>query len=163
MSVAVPAPTPSTGQQILAAAKTAAVGQVSSLIASSKASFLETFGSFFSVADLKSVEMLFTRAAIAKAGEFAAATPEEAQEYADEYDAYLDEMETIGDQYLIVGKSKAGALVRPLAHQAIAGIFAVMGAVLQAGLGIVVPGIGSLVGAGLNAGLQHVVSHFLGD
>ncbi len=72
-------------------------------------------------------------------------------------------MEAIFVDYEVVGKAKLGVLARAFAHQVIAGAFAVAGAVIQAGLGILVPGLGSLAGAGLNVGMQHVVAWFMGD
>ncbi len=151
-----------TTDTLIANAKLAASDQVVQIIGSAKSTFLGLFGDFISAADITRIEGLFTKAAIAKAAQFAANTPGAAQEAADEYDTYMDTIETIGDEYLILGKAKAGVLVRSVVHEIISGFFAVAGGVLQAGLGIVLPGVGSLIGAGANAGLQHVVSYFLG-
>ncbi len=152
-----------TTDTMIAAAKTASTDQVAKIVTGAKASFLEMFRGFFSKEDLDVVDELFTKAALAKAKQFTAATTDDAEEAVEEYETYMETIETIGDQYYVVGKAKAGVLVRSIAHQIISGFFAVAGAVIQAGLGIVIPGVGSLVGAGLNAGLQHVVAYFQGD
>lgn len=148
---------------LLATAKDAVVKQATTVVAQGKQDFLATFGSYLQPGDLLAIGSAFDKAAEAKIGQFLAKTPEAAQEQADIYEACLDTIETIGDDYEIVGKAKAGVLIRSVAHQVISGVFAVAGAVMQAALGVVVPGVGSLIGAGLNAGIQHVVSYFLED
>lgn len=149
--------------KMIATAKTQASSAAVSIISNAKQSFLDLFGSFVTANDLIALDKLFTQAALAKGLQYAATSKQEADEYADEYDAYMDQIETVGDKYLIVGKAKAGVLIRSVAHQIISGFFAVAGAVLQAGLAVVLPGVGSLVGAAANAGIQHVVAHFLGE
>lgn len=143
-------------------AKQSTISQVSILVDSGKKAFLESFGSFLNPMDLARISALFDDAYQVKAKQFTASTKETAQDYADQYEAYMSSIQTIGDEYYIVGSAKVGILARSMAHQVIAGAFAVAGAVLQVGLGVLFPGVGSLVGAGLNAGLQHVVAHFLG-
>jgi hypothetical protein len=153
----------SAADELLAAARSASVDQLKLVLSSSKKGFLDTFSSFIKPEDLARLDELFERAFKAKVAHFAAKTPEQAQEQIDIYEASMETIETIGDDYEIVGKAKAGAIVRSFAHQVIAGAFAIAGAVLQAGLGILVPGIGALIGAGANVGIQHVVDYFLGD
>lgn len=154
---------PSTQAVLIDAAKTATLDQLGKILTSTKASFLTTFRDFVKPTDLARVEWLLEAASAAKVAQFSAGTPEEAQDLADEYDAYMRGIETIGNKYVIQGEARAGLLLRSTAHLLIAGFFAVAGGVLQVGLGIAIPGVGSLVGAGLNVGLQKVVAHFLGD
>lgn len=146
--------------EVIATAKSAAIAQVQPQIDQAKTSFLALFGSFLKPEDLKTVALLFDKAVLAKVGQFSAATNEEATEYSDEYEGYLQTVETIGDRYEIVGKAKAGVWLRNLMHNLISGFFAVAGAVLQVGLGVFVPVAGSFIGAALNQGLQHVVAYY---
>lgn len=150
-------------QDILNAARTAALSELEKVLVQTKANFLSLFGDWVRPEDLKRITWLFEAAAAAKASQFSARSPEEAQDLSEEYDAYMKGIETIGNKYVIQGEAKAGLLLRSTAHMAISGFFAVAGAVLQAALSVVIPGVGGLVGAGVNAGLQYVVRKFLGD
>lgn len=147
-------------QDLIDGAKQAAVTQAKVSIARSKDNFIALYGNFFKPDDLVRVEDYWSKALAAKTAQFMAMTEDEAQVQADIYDAYLDAIEEIGTDYLIVGTAKAGVFARGLLHEVIGGGFAIAGAVLQVGLNILFPGVGGLVGAGLNAGIQHVVAHF---
>lgn len=150
-------------QALLDVAKTATAEQIQKVIAAGKTQFVDLFKGVVSKDDLEFLVELFDRAHAAKAAHFGATTPEQSADLEDEYQAYMDAIETLADKYLIVGKAKLGVLARSLAHQIISGAFAVGGAVLQAALTAAIPGVGALVGAGVNAGLQHLVAYFLGD
>ncbi len=145
---------------MIGAAKAQALVQAQALVANGRSSLLEQLASFVQKEDLVELESLFDKAVAAKAGQFTASTNEQAQEFADEYESYMETAETIGDRYVIVGKAKAGVWIRHMMHQVISGFFAVAGAVLQVGLGIAVPVAGTFAGAALNQGLQHVVAYF---
>lgn len=149
-------------QTLLDTAKAAATEQTKKIVASGRVAFVASFGNFLSKEDLTRAAALFDQAAGAKVTQIGGdlKTVREAE---DIYNSSLEQLETIGDRYLIVGEAKAGVLIRSFAHQVIAGAVAVAGAVLQAGLGIVLPGVGSLLGAGINTGLVHVVNYFLED
>lgn len=146
---------------LLKSAVDAAQPAVLQVITASRAKFLGLFGSWVADTDFARLEELFVAAAHARAGQFCASTPQEARDFEETYEASLDSLETLGYAFEIVGKAKAGVFVRSVAHQLIAGAFAVGGAVLQAGLGILLPGVGLLLGAGANAGIQHVVAAYL--
>lgn len=145
---------------MIAAAKSSAVSQASNIVAQGKSQIMTLFGSFIKKEDLVALDDLFNKALLAKVGQFSAHTAEEAVDFADQYEAHMESVETIGNQYEIVGKAKAGVLVRSIMHSVISGFFAVAGAVLQVGLGMVFPVVGTFVGAGLNQGIQHVVAYF---
>ncbi len=147
-------------QELIDSAKVAALAQARIGIERQRQNFLATFGSFFKPADLVKITDWWGLAVEAKAAQFMSATDDQAQEQADIYDSYLDAIEEVGTDYEVVGKAKAGMFARSVLHEVIGGGFAILGAVLQAGLAIVIPGFGSLIGAGLNAGIQHVVAHF---
>lgn len=148
---------------LVAKAKSAGTDEALKVVAQMRGEFISAFAGFITAEDLLKLDELLVKAIKYKAAQFTASTDKEAQEAVDEYEGVLETIETIGDQYEIIAKAKAGKLVRSLAHALISGAFAVGGAVLQVGMGILVPGIGSLVGAGVNAGLQHAVSYFMGD
>ncbi len=145
---------------MLATAKSSTVTQAANLVAQGKTQFMALFGTFIKGEDLLKIEGYYNKALLAKIGQFSAHTTDEAIEYADQYEAAMESVETIGNAYEIVGKAKAGVFVRGFLHALISGFFAVGGAVLQVGLGVALPGVGSFIGAGLNQGLQHVVAYF---
>lgn len=148
----------SISQEMLDTAKSETSTKIMEVATTARRQFLDLFGSFLSTDDLTHVDDLFTKSVHAKVGSYMASSLEEASEFTDIYESYMETIETIGDKYMIVGKAKAGVLLRSVAHQIISGIFAVAGAVLQAGLSILIPGVGNLLGAAANAGLQHVVA-----
>lgn len=150
-------------QELLDVAKTASLDQAKLVLATSKKGFVDAFREWIDAKDLVLLDELYEGALRAKARQFLAGSTDAAAIAADEYEASLNSIDALFLRYEIVGKAKLGALARSMAHQIISGVFAVGGAVLQAGLGVVLPGLGSLIGAGLNAGLQHVVAYFLED
>lgn len=152
-----------TVDQLLATAKGAALDEVKIVLATSKTGFLTAFRDFLVPADLIELDGAFDLALRAKLGQLGALSPNEADDFADQYEASLNAIETIGDRYEIVGKAKAGVLLRSFAHQVISGFAAVAGAVFQGAMTVFLGPIGTIVGGGANAGLQHVVSYFLGD
>lgn len=150
-----------TTEKMLAAAKSASAGEFQLVMAQSKIGFLDAFRGFVNPGDLIELDAAFSLALKAKLGHLMAQTDNEAEDFADEYEASMNTIETIGDRYEIGLKARAGKFVRSFAHNVISAAAAVTGAVLQAGLGVVLGPLGTLIGAGGNVGLQHVVSYFL--
>lgn len=148
------------GQELFDVAKVATVEQVKLVLEKQKVGFITTFQSLISINEVLRLAQYWDLAIAAKANSFLAATPETAQEQTEIYESYIDSVEEMAVGFGIVGKAKANVFAHELMHEFIAGAFAVAGAVLQAGMGILFPGVGSLLGAGLNTGLQHVVAHF---
>lgn len=149
--------------QLIKTAKDEGFKQVQLVLATSKTGFLAAWRDFLVPADLIELDAAFDLALKAKLAQLGSLTPDGAQDCADVYEASLNTIETIGNRYEIVGKAKAGALVRSFAHSAISGAVAVAGAVMQAALTVFLGPLGAMLGAGGNAGLQHVVSYFLGS
>ena len=147
----------------LEATRAAALVQAKALVQTGYAGFVASFKDYLEPEDLVLLEDIGSAMLAAKVRQWSAQTDDEARWAQDEYVAAHNGFDALFDAYAIQGGAKVKALAKSLAHQVVAGVFAALGAGVQATFAAFVPVVGGIAGAVLNVGIQKVVSYFQGD